>query len=570
MAKAIVVCLRKPRESSVSEWARAFDERLAPDNAPLNSPYIFEADGLFVFVHNPSASVRCHAAGWCLGATTVEHPNIFEPGSPKPEGTYALCRSDEHRVEVLSDYTASHTIWYYHSKDVFIASTSQRLAIGFLGGFQSNPAARRWLLASGTLGPGHAWDQRLSASRPDSTLCLDRKTFQLTINASSHPFRVIPRPKIEYERRLRNAVEGAVSALDINQTEWTLALSGGMDSRSLFYHLRKHTDLQTVTWGLQESSSVATSDAAIAARLALTNKVPHNYFETNVSEVPVAVTMGRYLAAGEGRIDHISAYMDGLALWRQLAENGRDVIRGYDALGSKWPVSSTKQARALSGFRLGTDYTNQLIPSELSVDHGCIPGHLRQDDEETLDDYRDRLWLEFRTPYLTAALDDVKSAYVEICNPLLFKRVVDVVRELPPPLRAHKRLFEKIVREMFPDTPFAKYISTASVEDIVAHSAVREYLADELDNTPARSVLPEDFLAYLVSGLEGSRHQDVRWRRVIAWFDANLPAVLKRLPLLGFAPQTLDIRRLALRASIIVSMHKMLADDAKTSAHRAN
>jgi len=371
------------------------------------------------------------------------------------------------------------------------------------------------MLTSGTLGPAQAWDRRLAVARPDSTLALDRATFELSVTASSHAFHPAPLSSDAHERRLRQAVEGAVSDMDVRTDEWALALSGGMDSRSLLYHLPKDPDLLTITWGLQESMAAATSDAAVAARLANENRVPHMYFDTDADAVPFAVTMDRFLTAGDGRVDHISGYMDGLDLWRRLAELGRDVIRGYDALGSKWPVSSARQARSLSGFRLAMDYQNHLIPEQMTVGIEDIPADLARQGKEMLDDYRDRLWLEFRTPFLTAALDDIKAAYVEICNPLLFRRVVDVIRELPPRLRSHKRVFEKIVSEMYPGIPFAKYVSTESVEDIVRRTDVRDYLVTVLENPGAQATLPGEFLSILVSDLQKPNRSGTGWQKLL-------------------------------------------------------
>lgn len=61
-----------------------------------------------------------------------------------------------------------------------------------------------------------------------------------------------------------------------------------------------------------------------------------------------------------------------------------------------------------------------------------------------MSDWRDRLWLQFRTPYVTAALDDIKTAYVEIVNPLLCREVVETVQRLPIVLRENKIVFRQI------------------------------------------------------------------------------------------------------------------------------
>ena len=47
-------------------------------------------------------------------------------------------------------------------------------------------------------------------------------------------------------------------------------------------------------------------------------------------------------------------------------------------------------------------------------------------------------------------LDDIKTAYVEIVNPLLCREVVETVQRLPIALRENKIVFDNIVRQMFP------------------------------------------------------------------------------------------------------------------------
>jgi hypothetical protein len=541
------------------------DDLISPDNAAPSPAYVYEEDGLFSYVHNPTPSVQCYEACWRLGAISGEPADILEPLSPKPQGTYALCRANRLYVEVLGDYTASRTIWYYHDEELFAASTSQRLIISLLGDFRPNRDAHAWMLSSGTLGPGCSWDQRLAVAMPDATLQLDRKTFQLGIAGSSLSFTPVSRPAAEHERLLREAVADAVSSLNIKYDQWALALSGGMDSRSILYHLPDSTEVLAVTWGLDKSLSNARSDAVIARRVAGRKHLKHAYFRTDGGNCPFSVTLNRFLQAGEGRIDHLSGYNDGLELWSKLSSLRRDVIRGYDALGSKWPVAADNEARFLSGFTVATDYDNEPIPADLALRTENIPLPLRRQPNEMLDDYRDRLWLEFRTSFVTAALDDIKAAYVEICNPLLVKGVVDVVRTLPQELRTHKVLFGKIVGEMFPSIGFAKYESTESVEDIVATPEARAYLSERLLYARESGVLPANFLSYLALS-QAKRAQGYPWkRRLIARVAANLPEFVKRYPLLKHMRKKIDIGRLALRAVIIIDMNRMLVRDAQVT-----
>ena len=99
-----------------------------------------------------------------------------KPKSYYPDGNYALFRNDQNEIEVVSDAAASRTIWYFHDETLFLASTSQRAIILFLGEFQFDERVIPWMLSTGSLGPQLSWDKRLKRLPPDSSVLLDKKT----------------------------------------------------------------------------------------------------------------------------------------------------------------------------------------------------------------------------------------------------------------------------------------------------------------------------------------------------------------------------------------------------------
>ena len=222
------------------------------------------------------SKLRC-VSGSCSAA------DIFRPGSPRPDGTFALFRVDPERVEIVSDYTASRTIWFHCTSEFFIASTSQRMVVTFLRGFCPNLTAARWMLSSGSLGPHQSWDERLQPLPANTSLMLDRVRWGLRLE-NGPPLTFTPEHRtVQLHRRLAEAVEKSVHDLKIEPERWTLALSGGMDSRSLLYHLRGAKGLRTVTWGLRAALGKQDSDAAIARRLADQCQLPNEHVRTDDS-----------------------------------------------------------------------------------------------------------------------------------------------------------------------------------------------------------------------------------------------------------------------------------------------
>jgi hypothetical protein len=255
--------------------------------------------------------------------------------------------------------------------------------------------------------------------------------------------------------------------------------------------------------------------------------------------------------------------MDGLSIWASLSASGRGIIRGYDAFGRKPPVRNGYQARRASSLTVMTDYSASVLPKEFVLCEQDIPPTLSRRPGESLREWRDRLWLEFRTPYLTAALDDIKTAYVEIVNPLLCRQVVETVQSLPESLRENKVIFEGIVQQMFPDIPFAKRSAIQETDEILDLPSVTNFLRDNLLTARATSILPEDFLNLLARQMERRLKRSSLRRQLIVACKARAPRFVENYLRSHLRPEPLNFRRLAWRALIVMRLSEMLTEDAR-------
>src|SRR5690606_17840815 len=130
---------------------------------------------------------------------------------------------------------------------------------------------------------------------------------------------------------------------------------------------------------------------------------------------------------GEGRTDNVSAYMDGFAVWKNFQEHGiQGVIRGDEGFGWTY-CNSSFSVRWTIGLKLCSDIENLKCVDGFGFPKQIIPEHLQQRSGEEIADWRDRLYHEYRLPIFLAALSDLKLSYVEVCNPLLFKGIIDQV-----------------------------------------------------------------------------------------------------------------------------------------------
>jgi len=565
MSKAVLICLRS--DISRPDFCReedliALSERLIPDNIQPRPPRLIRRDGVFLGIVNPHPTITIRGASLCLGQMIDPASDWWHPGADVPDGTYAIFRSDDRAVELVSDILATRTIWYVFQKDFFAASTSQRALVYFLRGFQPRPETTAWMLSSGTLGPDLSWDERIRGLPGDSRLVLDRAGWSLDLSKIPVEFQPDPGGDERHAANLRQALEDTMRAIDLDVSNWVLPLSGGYDSRALLLLSRKLRNMKAVTWGTRAALKDRDSDAWVGTRVARYFGMRHEYFEVDLSEEPLDKIVHRFLAAGEGRIDHITAYMDGFNLWKNLSESGcRGIVRGDEAFGCK-PVQEAALIYQRFGLFILDDFPNlrPLRPSLAEMGQ-TRPARLDRRSGESLTTWADRMNAEVEIPVNFAALNDLKLSFVEIANPFLARRIVQAVRRLPDHLRKGKSLFRSIIEDLNPDLPFAKYRAIPWFGEVMRSRDFIDMVRNEIDSSEARRLFREDVVNFMLSGLSaagGKKRRGPARRRA----PLRLNYLFKR-KILGRVP--VDTRMnpvvFAFRAFIVLKMRKKLMED---------
>ncbi len=123
---------------------------LLPDNiSTMLNHRICVNDRTAYGVMSSNSSLRESESSLLLGC-------LYESGDidwdiPKegfPDGSYAIFRNSDDYIELVSDAAGSRTIWYYLDDNLFIASTSQRAIILFLGDFVFDERVIPWMLST--------------------------------------------------------------------------------------------------------------------------------------------------------------------------------------------------------------------------------------------------------------------------------------------------------------------------------------------------------------------------------------------------------------------------------------
>jgi hypothetical protein len=562
----LVVSRHLDRPNRLDAYRDVLNRNLAGDNIEPRAAAFVSRPGLSAALLNPTGEEPLHGASIAIGTLLDGSSNWHAPRAALPDGSFALLRADEAHVELAADSVGSRTLWYALTDYELIASSSQRAIITLLGSFQPNRDALPWLLSSGTLGPTAAWDSRIRRVAPGERVLLDRPRWQLTSTTTEVTF--APDESLtrdEHRERLRAVVADACRRWSFDARRWLLTLSGGADSRSLLLHLRDR-GIETATWGLPHTPEQAGNDAQIARTLARMLAVPHRFFAIRTGN-DAEIVLDRFLAAGEGRVARISGYVDGFQVWQTLFNEGyHGVIRGDEAFGSV-PVRSEYAARWTANLTTLHDYFSTDEVASFELPEQPLPGALARRKLETLATWRDRLYQQSRVPTLLAGLTDLKTAYVEVGNPLLAASVLDCVRALPDDLRTDKRLWRELVGAQLPNVALATRVAIPSLTDFLADPRVADLLLEELASERAATVFSPLLQARVCSAVRaalrsppapGSRRAPRRpgFVRVV---PAKVRAAIRHWSRPGLEPLVL-----AFRAYVAIRMHRLLGADAAT------
>jgi hypothetical protein len=564
MSKVVLTCSRDGcTDLDWKQTLNVLSRNLMPDNIDAEPPRALESGGVLVGILNPNPSLRVRGGSVCAGQMLQPEEDWWRPRAKVPDGSYALFRCADDAVELVSDTVASRTIWYVLTEEQLVASTSQRAIVSLMRSYLPNRAAFSWMLSCGSLGPGLSWDRRLRCLRGSARLLLDRSTWKLTETRDHALPEPVDMPAEEHKKELTSALGQVLGNLQLDLAQWVLALSGGFDSRCILLGLREGKHPRCVTWGLGSALSDRLSDGYIAKRLAEHLGLEHTYFDTGLCDESFDRVFHRYLVAGEGRVDRIGAYMDGLEMWKLLFEGHVvGVVRGDEAFGGDRVSSPSDVMRWIRADRL-SDYSNLGGEEWSGLPPQAWPDNLRRTEGESLPAWRDRMHREYYMPAFLAALNDLKSSYVELVNPLVSRTILEAVCRLPDALREGRVLYKSIVKSLSPNIGFATRPAVAHRADVLRSPRVVAHVSQELDDRRCRDLLSDALVDAILPRL---KVDDARWRTHRRPPSYRIESLVRQrvrdLTGRGAPRPPMDFNLLAFRAYIICRMNEILSEDA--------
>lgn len=545
MSKIIYINFRTTREENTYDKLLRISKMLTPDNIVANDPKMYQGQRTLYSIVNPVGTVITKNESILMGQCVCRN-EWNTPLSPIEDGSYALIRGNREMTEIVSDSVGSRTLWHYSDKDIFIVSTSQRAIVRFLDNFEFNDKVIPWMLSTGSLGPDFSWDKRIRTLKPGTSIILHKEVWKVEEKTNEIAISENKRSFAEHKKVLLNAIKSTFKNVSFDLDKWILPLSGGHDSRAILYLIKNTVqnpgNIRSITWGLAESINKKGNDACVAEKVAQATGIQHKYYHTDISNDPTQVILKRFIENGEGRIDHISGYADGFAIWKTLFEDGVEgIIRGDEGFG--WgTVASSLRVRYHLGCALCTDFSNLMDYRKYGIPEQESPQYMKRQESESLNTWRDRLYHRYRIPTVLSALSDLKLGYVEQSTPLLSDKIIGAVRTLPDRLRTEKLLFKKIMRDFRPKLEYATSSATSAPKNILKSNDMVTYLRNELKSANATSLFSTEFLEMVANNA------------VISQGETPKPSFRHQLKLLfiQFAPQWIKNR---------ISTNKKLAVD---------
>ena len=568
MAKSIYIYSREILPASVGQLLYEICRNMAPDNITPNDPRVVVHGNIAYGIMNPTNSLLESGTSLLMGQLFEKVENWGVPLQDFPDGSYALFRNGDDYGEIVSDPVASRAIWYFQDEELFIASTSQRAIVMFLGSFEFDERVIPWMLSTGTLGPSFTWDKRIRRVPADSSIILNKIDWSVTIKSNPIILDPVERPDEQHEIQLREILKSSFKSINLDWSRWVLPLSGGYDSRGILCLLldsdSNNRTLRTITWGLKSSKNVEGNDASVAGNLANQLKVANIYYSNDLSEEPIEIVIDRFILVGEGLIDNLSDYLDGFGMWKAVFESGIEgIVRGDEAFG--WvPVSSSLAVRLNDTCCLCSDFSNLKDYRKYGFSLQELPRNLCKKEGETLSTWRDRVFQVYSQSVIQSALSDLKLSYVEQINPLLSKKILQQVRQLPDHLRNDRLLFKKIVKSLSPEIDFSTSASSTPPEEILKRRHMVKLLENELNSENARRIFPGEFLDFVKKGII-SRDQPVPANggssQVRSSFKKIIPQFVKDVIRSEIALPVIDSNLLAFRVFMISKMFQTLSKD---------
>jgi asparagine synthetase B (glutamine-hydrolysing) len=266
------------------------------------------------------------------------------------------------------------------------------------------------------------------------------------------PTRVEDRGREFYVDRLSQHLRESVASQVLEGQRSCICLSGGVDSRAILGIARSlSSELGAVTWG--RDPGLQGSDAEVAAEVARAAGIRHRFIELDAAALPNHA--GSWVWTTDGALEGLYNYPQGPEVFQALARDHDVVLRGEQCF-MRWPYGVSDDGTARTAVMLyplewHRVYERLLRPDALRA----LTAASREVHEEigaSLNsvDPRDRKDEYFYAVHLHCKMNPqnyYKLNSIALRNPLIDKRILELVTTIPRHYRRGKGLFSEAIQQ---------------------------------------------------------------------------------------------------------------------------
>ena len=561
MSKLIYVISRVGDNLS-KERLELIEKRITPDNLSPNPLKIITDVNSICAIFNYVSTIQINGSSVCLGYSPNNNWDELDVRADEIEGSFVIFRNNKEKFQVVTDCVESRTLWYYFDDNLFIASTSQRAIITYLGSFRFNEQVIPWMLSSGTPGPGLSYDKRIKMLEPNSLVTLNKNSWSVNIDEKYFEIKQTIVDRNEAKKMLHKALKTSFDSYSFDNSKIGLPLSGGYDSRAILLYLNNSDLLRTITWGTAESRFVRTNDAYIAAQLSNSFGLVNHFFESYNGNVPVKEVLSRFINCSEGRIDHVRGYLDGMNMWKAIFEEGYEcILRGDEEFGDGAPRSELSERGSKALITLD-DFTNtKTLRKKVKLKKQEIPKRLKYSNYSEKNYWVGRLAFDYDTKAIYSALNDIKLSYVEIVEPLLSSSILKTIASnYNASFTENKNLYKELIEEQY-SFPFALQGANKPLKDFLNTSELINLFIETFSDSSAKVFVPVGLLEYTINRLKKQK-QFHSLNEFVSWFFYR---AIPKLITGNTKKLEMDWRVFALRLYILIETCKMMEEDSKSN-----
>ncbi|WP_139856286.1 hypothetical protein [Aequorivita sinensis] len=452
MSKILVITYKNNKVDAKSEIKKAFSY-IAPQNIDSNI-VVYQSTTLsntYIGVLNPEFEVNSKTEHIVSGFTRdiKGATNVLE------DGAYFKIQIKSDSISFNVDRFESKSLWYYHDEEKFILTNSQLLITALKKSFNINKKTISWFLSSGSTGFQNAWDIETKKVLHSNQYSFSLKDWLVSKTPTKYAVENIKfSNKREFLQKYACFTEQVFKkqAKTTSVDKMVLPLSGGNDSRLLFYisnKLREYKNLTLANWGIKNSEDTFDDKKAANKIAKAYNKTLKDfYLPREIRNLDSFFDV--FIKNGDCRIDHFNAYTDSFKIFEQLQdENYKYIIRG-DIPFTEGLDLNDKMSRAHIGIQKFKDYGNcnsYILDDYIQIqEEDVVP--ITRKKNESLIEWRDRLYIDFRIPIVISSFDDLINSFIVTLAPMMSYSHYLLYCELKPNQRGDKAHIVNLSKQM--------------------------------------------------------------------------------------------------------------------------